>query len=105
MYEPECCPLVVDPLTVISLIGFIAAATGFLNTQITMLLRKKRRRRSAAGIESLSASGAEPIGRTVLETLEELEGFGKGKEFAEVGERSAPAACCLLISSLDRQAC
>ena len=33
--DPDCCPLVVDPLALASLIGFIGAATALLNTVIT----------------------------------------------------------------------
>lgn len=45
-HKKKCCPLVVDPLTLAALLGFIAAATAFLRIQITMILgRRKRRRR------------------------------------------------------------
>lgn len=40
----ECCPLVVDPLTFFALIGFIGAATAFLNTVITMNIMMRKRR-------------------------------------------------------------
>ena len=94
MYQPECCPLVVDPLTVAALMGFIGAATFFLNTQVTMLLKRKRRRRrrsssSAAEewskIESLEGAREEgqkayPIWQTVMEALAELEVVSKGKK-------------------------
>lgn len=42
----ECCPLVVDPLTYIALVGGILAATFFSNQLITMniMIRKRRRR-------------------------------------------------------------
>ena len=46
-YEAECCPLVVDPLIVLALIGFIALATYLLQTVIDMsMLGKRRRKRS-----------------------------------------------------------
>ena len=47
----DCCPLVVDPTIVITLLGFIIAATYFLNIAITMNIppgRRKRKKRSAA---------------------------------------------------------
>jgi hypothetical protein len=51
----SCCPLVVDPLTVTALVGFIGAATFFLNTVITMStaisMIGRRRRRDASPLE------------------------------------------------------
>ncbi len=41
----ECCPLVVDPLALTALLGFLAGATAFLNVLITMNIMGKRRRR------------------------------------------------------------
>ncbi len=42
-----CCPLVVDPIIVLTLLGAVAAATFFLNIAITMNIvgRKRRRKR------------------------------------------------------------
>ena len=34
--QKPCCPLVVDPLSLLALLGFIAAATALLNSVITM---------------------------------------------------------------------
>ena len=45
-YGSDCCPPVVDPLTFTALLGFIGAATYFLQFTITMLLAKRRRKRS-----------------------------------------------------------
>ncbi len=42
----ECCELVVDPLTFASLLASILGGTLFLNVQITMILGRKRRKRS-----------------------------------------------------------
>ncbi len=42
--DPECCPLVVDPLTLAALLGFIAAATALLQPLITMSLRRRKKR-------------------------------------------------------------
>lgn len=42
----QCCPLVVDPLLVATLIGSILAATGFLYVAITMAQAAPRRKRS-----------------------------------------------------------
>ncbi len=47
----ECCELVVDPLALTALLGFLAAGTAFLNTVITMTImmmdgRRRRRRQS-----------------------------------------------------------
>ncbi len=48
----ECCELVVDPLSLLALLGFIAFATAFFNVLITMNIGKKRRKRSEEmGIE------------------------------------------------------
>lgn len=47
-YESDCCPPVIDPLTYIAFLGFIALATYFLNQFIAMSMiemasgRKKR---------------------------------------------------------------
>ena len=41
----DCCPLVVDTLTYISLIAFIGLATYFLNEFIAMSMLAKRRRK------------------------------------------------------------
>ena len=45
----DCCPLVVDPLTLLALAGFLAAAVYLLNEQIQMSMLmmpgKKRKRR------------------------------------------------------------
>ena len=58
----DCCPLVVDPLTLAALLGFIAAATAFLNTVITMNIMGRRKRRmreaSAAWSADLAAGAA-----------------------------------------------
>merc|ERR1712045_615012 len=59
----DCCPPVVDPLTFIALLGFIAAATYFLQQQITMLLGRRRRKRSYN----------ERLQSYVMEGLEEFE--------------------------------
>ncbi len=40
-----CCPLVADPLTVFTLLSFIAFATAFLNVLVTMNIMMRRRRR------------------------------------------------------------
>lgn len=46
-YGHQCCPLVVDPLTLTAILGGIAAATAFFNVLITMTLgRKKRKKRN-----------------------------------------------------------
>ena len=44
----DCCPLVVDPLTVLALLSFLAAATFLLNQAISMsnlMVRRKRENR------------------------------------------------------------
>lgn len=49
----DCCPLVVDTLTYISLIAFIGLATYFLNEFIAMsMLAKRRRKRRNVVIDS-----------------------------------------------------
>ncbi len=46
----DCCPLVVDPLTLFAILLGIAGATFFLNTAITMnIMRRKRRKRAENG--------------------------------------------------------
>ena len=51
----ECCPLVVDSLTFISLLAFIGLATYFFNEFIamSMLAKKKKRRRRNVNIHSI----------------------------------------------------
>ena len=44
-YGSDCCPPVVDPLTFMALLAFIAAATYFLQFSITMLLMMGRRKK------------------------------------------------------------
>ena len=48
-YGSDCCPPVVDPLTFIALLSFIAAATYFLQFTITMLLMMRRKRSLKSG--------------------------------------------------------
>ncbi len=58
--EELCCPLVADPLTVFTLLSFIAFATAFLNVLVTMnIMMRRRRRRSdrGAGLKDLLHSG------------------------------------------------
>ena len=43
----SCCPLVVDPLTLIALTAFMAAAVYLLNEQIAMSMLGGRRKRSS----------------------------------------------------------
>ncbi len=59
----ECCPLVVDPLTMVTLLAFIAGATLFLNIQITMILGGKKRRRRRSNLSSGESSDA------IMETI------------------------------------
>ena len=42
--DPECCPLVVDPLTLGALLAFTAAATALLGTLITTSLGRRKKR-------------------------------------------------------------
>ena len=51
-YGSDCCPPVVDPLTWLALLGFIAAATYLLNEVIAMsmlMMARKRRKRNFEG--------------------------------------------------------
>ncbi len=48
----DCCPLVVDPLTLLSLIAGIAAATAFLNVAITMNIVGKKRKKRSGDVDS-----------------------------------------------------
>ena len=78
-YDPECCPLVVDPLTFTALLAFICAASGFLAVQITMLLRRKRRKRGVVNMAD-EPSVQEAFSNTVMETLAEvIKGNGRIK--------------------------
>jgi hypothetical protein len=52
--KEKCCPLVVDPLALAVLLGFIAAATFFLNNLIIVNISKKRKKRQAVGNEGSS---------------------------------------------------
>ena len=65
-----CCPLVVDPFTVIGLIGFIAASTYFLNILITMnIMAPGKRRRKRANLENLPSMLQDMISKgTVINT-------------------------------------
>ena len=45
-HESECCEIVVDTFTLVSLVAFIGAATFFLNTVITMNIVMTRKKRS-----------------------------------------------------------
>ena len=50
LMETECCPDVIDPMTLIALLGFLAAATFLLNELIAMSMLMKppdRRKRSS----------------------------------------------------------
>ena len=42
----DCCPLVVDPLTWIALLAFLAAGTYFLEVAVQMSMLGRRRKRS-----------------------------------------------------------
>ena len=42
----DCCPLVVDPLTYLAILGFLAAATYLLETVVQMSMLGRRRKRS-----------------------------------------------------------
>ena len=64
-YGFECCPLVIDTLTLLSLLCGIAGATFFLNNLITMtLVRRKRRRKRREG-----TSWDSDFGRKVVDTI------------------------------------
>ncbi len=65
--KTECCPLVVDPLALTAVLGFIAAATAFLNVAITMNIvgRRKRRKRSIG--EAPGKTDSAPISEIVLQ--------------------------------------
>lgn len=45
----ECCPLVVDPLTLFAFLGFLAGATYFLNTLITMNINNNNNNNPGGG--------------------------------------------------------
>ena len=54
-YGSDCCPPVVDPLTWLALLGFIAAATYLLNEVIAMsmlMMARKRRKRNLMTAEN-----------------------------------------------------
>ena len=53
----DCCELVVDPLTFVSILSAILAGTAFLNVLITMNIGRKRRRRRRRDLDDLSAGG------------------------------------------------
>ena len=60
-HHQDCCPLVVDPLTLTAILGAIAAATAFFNTLITMNLsggRNKRKKRTFGSVvEGVAQAG------------------------------------------------
>ena len=49
----DCCPLVVDPLTLTAILGAIAAATAFFNVLITMNITRRKKRETNILAESL----------------------------------------------------
>ena len=56
-HKLACCPLVVDPLTLFALLGFIAAATAFLNVLITMNIMAPGRKRRKRDLSSTIKEG------------------------------------------------
>ena len=59
-HDHDCCPLVVDPMTLCALLGLIAAATYFLRRAITMNMnivgrRRKKRSYIEAAIDNYSS--------------------------------------------------
>jgi len=69
----ECCPLVVDPLALISILGLLLGGTAFLNVAITMniTMRRRRKKRSSPNVVSSSSDLADAFhsGRTVRDTF------------------------------------
>ena len=76
-YKKECCPLVVDPLTLAALLGALAAASFLLSQVIATTLRKKKRKRRSqieTGIERILDLAVS--GKVVEEKFLEIKIFG-----------------------------
>ncbi len=75
-HKAQCCPLVVDPLALIALMGLLMAATMLLEGVITMTLgRKKRRRRHEAE-------------KSFVEEIQDLAQAGREKHFQSQDHKS-----------------
>jgi len=62
----ECCPLVVDPLSLFSILGLLFGGTAFLNIAITMnITMRRRKRRSSSATSSSPAVEIFHSGRTL----------------------------------------
>lgn len=61
-YGSSCCPLVIDPMTLLALLGFLAAAVYLLNELIamSMLMMARRRKRQEPHLE-LFMEGKEQV--------------------------------------------
>ena len=57
----DCCPLVVDPLTLLSFVAFIGAATYLLNQVISMSNLAKRKKRSSEANLDIIFAGKDKI--------------------------------------------
>ncbi len=66
-HKEDCCPLVVKPLVVLSLLGGLALAAALLNVAITMMLGGRRKR---------SANGDVTRVRTVQVQMEDMINAG-----------------------------
>ena len=73
--KDECCELVVDPLTLLALLGGILGGTFFLNMAITMNImgkRRRRRRRSpVSSRKSLPLSSSDTLSERFQDALNE----------------------------------
>ena len=69
----DCCPLVVDPLTVAALLGFIGAATAALSNLIAANLAAGggRRKKRSIGGSSLNNTGLQKGNKNSVDSLNE----------------------------------
>ena len=83
----DCCPLVVDPMTLCALLGLIAAATYFLRTAITMnmnIVGRKRRKKRSFGEDAIFYSSSHKLFESVNNSRNDLYFNAPSKESDEL---------------------
>jgi hypothetical protein len=91
-HEEPCCPLVVDPLCLLAILGGIAGATYFLQLVIAKTFGKKRRRRMAEVAPSLLEGYIAKGQQTNLHTCAVLRETILRKTTADAAGSASPCA-------------